>query len=177
MTTDIHSLDQFIGRYVSMSNGADGMAGFVVNVLDKVEYTPEPVRVVVLDYGMGFPVGADTEINIAVPPDEEVAPNVENPIEAAHQAMHEAAKNDCLIPPFCPYAEQSVAALRALRLWRMERDDAHWKKIWVDRAEAFRHDLCSVDEILRDAQDAGAPPHILDSIRAIADKAREGVKS
>lgn len=173
MTTDIHSLDRYIGRYVSMSNGVDGMAGYAVNVLDKVEYTPGPVRVVVLNYGFGFPVGADTEIDLAVPPNGEVAPEVENPIVALHRALHADDSTKC-IGPECPHGTRSTVALRSFRVWQMRQSDQYWKNVWVDKAEAFRHDPCSVGEILRDAGEQGAPPHILDSIRAIAEKAREG---
>lgn len=166
--TDINDLDRLIGRYVSISQGTDGMAGFVVEVSDKVTYEPEPRRVVVLDYGYGFPVGADTIVWLTVPPDGETAPRVENPIDVVHQTMHDSDGGQCPMPDrVCSYLVLASASMRAFRVWQMRQQDAYWKNVWVRRAKGFQGDPLSVSEIEREARDEGAPPHILEAIKQL----------
>lgn len=169
-STDIHDLDRYIGHYVDIAEGDHGMAGFVIDVVDKVEYTPEPHRVILVDYGYGFPVGADTVIIEVSAPPGATAPTVENPIDAMHQAMHEEDDSRCFIPALCPYAGRSAAALHAFRIWRMKQNDAYWIQNWVNRARDY--DDISVDEIIRDARHEGAPLHILDLMRRDAERTR-----
>lgn len=171
MTTDIHGLDRYIGRYVSFSEGADGMAGWVVDVVDKIEYRPHPTRAVVLDYGYAFSVSDTTEIVVTAEPSQgDPKPEwVRNPIEAMHEAMHRGS--DCLDGTACAFIGHAYHALRAMRLWRMRQDDAYWKHHWVDKARSYAADPLSVGEIYRDARDEGAPPHILDAIAAITNGA------
>lgn len=167
--TDIHALDLLVGRFVSISEGPDGMAGWVVEISDKVTYEPDPRRAIVLDYGYGYPVGADTEVRLTVPPADDPAPAVTNPVEAAHQAMHEADGDQCLMPDYhCRYVALATASVHAFRVWQMKQQDAYWKNVWVAKAKAFKDDPCSVGEIFSDARCEGAPAHILEAIQAVS---------
>lgn len=167
MTTDIHGLDRYIGQYVSLSEGVDGMAGWVVDVVDKVEYRPHPTRAVVLDYGYGFSVSETTEITLVTPSAQDgVRPYwAANPIDMVHKTMH--AGSDCIDGDACVLAGQARQAVRDMRIWRLKQTNAYWKHHWVDKARGYAADPCSVSEIYRDARDEGAPPHVLDAIEAV----------
>jgi hypothetical protein len=172
MTTDIHELDQYIGQYVSLDENGEGMAGFVVDVYDKVEYAPHPVRSVIMDYGYGFAVGAHTVITTPDPPEGEIAPSVENPVQLVHAVLDGKP---------CPNAGcvnrgRALLAVRAMRVWRLRQDDAYWKHEYVTRAYGCMDDPVSMGDVIREARHEGAPPHILETMKSIAELANRGRK-
>lgn len=173
MTTDIHDLDQYIGQYVSVTQGEGGGSGFVVDVADQVDYIPEPIRWITFDYGMGWPISADTEIVMDEPPTGQQAPEgVENPVQVIHLAMH--ADGQCPDEKRCLYIARARKGLRALRIWRMKQSDQYWKNQYVNRLRRLLDDPVSVGDILREARHEGCPPHIQDHMQAIVDRAAEG---
>lgn len=176
--TDIHDLDRHIGRYVDLQEDGEGMAGFLIDVGDEVDYIPKPVRYVTLDYGFGMRVSADTALTFPEPPGDQQPPKVVSPVRAMHLAMH--AGRPCVDEVNCAYEGRAVRALRAFREWRMRQSDAFWQHHFVRevRGYAQQGDMESVGEIMRDARDEGAPQHILDHLQIMADRAakasREG---
>lgn len=174
MSTDIHALDQYIGRYVTISEGAEGAAGFLVDVNNDVNYDGGAHRWVTLDWGQGWPVRETTEINLAQPLDGQVAPEVENPIQIVHQQMDGRPCSDAA----CPNAARAPQAMRALRVWQAKQADQYWVHHYVDRLKALLDDPVSVGDLLRDARIEGAPPHIVERMQSLVDwHANEGVRT
>lgn len=171
MITDIHTLDQYIGKYVDLSEGEDGMAGFLVDVYDVVDYIPHPVRAVSLDYGYGFRVSADTVIRVLEAPDGQEPPKVENPVQLVHAVMDGRPCSDA----GCANRGRALLAVRAMRVWRMRQEDAFWEYKYVRQVRGYAKScLTSASDIAREARDEGAPPHIMEKMDAILKRAMEG---
>lgn len=171
MSTDIHGLDQYIGRYIAISEGSEGAAGWLVDVADDVKYDGGPHRWVTFDWGQGWLVRETTEITLGEPPAGETAPEVENPIEMMHQAMHRSDGSRCQIPSFCPFRMHLPSALRDFREWQMKQGDQYWVCHYVKRLKGFLGDPVSVGELLRDARAEGVPPHILERMQNLVNYA------
>jgi hypothetical protein len=169
MTTDIHDLDKYIGKYVSITDeDGEGGSGYVVEVRDRVEYQKEPSRILVWDWGGGWPVSASATVEEVGAPAGEVPPAyVENPITILHLALD---GGPCPSPETCPSERQAADGLRSFRAWQQRQDDAYWQRVWVDRARAFMDDPHSISEITRDARDEGAPPHIISAMEALVEQ-------
>ncbi len=118
--TDIHDLDQHIGRYIDVQEGNFGAAGFLVNVLDRVEYVPEPVRWITLDWGQGVRVSADTVLTFPKIPKGEQVPRIVNPIQVMHDEMH--GDRSCREGGGCAYRGLAIRALRGFRSWHMQQN-------------------------------------------------------
>jgi hypothetical protein len=171
VSTDLHDLDKFIGRYVVISEGPNGAAGWLVDVSDDVKYDGGAHRWVALDWGQGWPVRETTEIIPGKPPAGETAPEVENPIEVMHRAMHRSDGSRCRIPALCPFGKHLPLALRDFREWQAKQGDQYWVHHYVKRLKGFLGDPISVGELLRDARAEGAPPHILERMQSMVDYA------
>ena len=170
---DFNDLDQFLGRYVSMTNpDGESAAGFLVKIHDEVDYIPEPVRSVMLDWGQGFRVGEDTEVDVfPASPDGRKAIQVANQIDVLHEFAHAGG---------CPDMNCRVRArvqLRALRVWRMKQEDAYWQHKYVRAARRAKGDPVVVTYILGQATQEGAPESILDHILVIAERAKKAAGS
>jgi hypothetical protein len=171
--TDIHTLDQYIGRYVDLTENGEGMAGFLVDVCDEVDYIPHPVRSVTLDYGYGFRVSADTVIATPDPPEGLTSPRTENPVALVHGILDGRPCSDA----GCANRGRALNSVRAMRVWRMRQTMAYWQHLYVSRARAFRDDPVSLSDVRREAVHEGAPQEIIDHIDSIAlraNKARGG---
>lgn len=165
MTTDIHDLDRHIGRYVSIEQDGEGADGYLVDVLDEVDYMPDPVRWVTLDWGQGFRVGSRTSFTFPDPPEGERPPQITGPVRRMHLAMH--SDGMCLTPDICTYEGVAVRALREVRVWRMKQDDRYWKHTYVRPAQAaVRESQAKVRQIAWEATLEGAPQHIQDLLDA-----------
>lgn len=169
MTTDIHALDQYVGQYVSLEENGEGMAGFVVDVYDKVEYAPHPVRSVVLDYGYGFSVSANTVITTPDAPGGETPPAVENPVQLVHAVLDGKPCSNA----GCVNRGRALLAVRTMRIWRMRQDDAYWKHEYVNKAYGCMDDPVSLGEIFSEARCEGAPAHILEKLESISELAQK----
>lgn len=165
MTTDIHALDQYIGRYVSISEGAEGAAGYIVDVGDNVNYDGGAHRWVTLDWGQGWPVRATTVIAPALPPTGQVAPEVENPVQIIHQQMDGKPCSDL----DCPNRMRAPKVMRALRAWQARQADQYWIHHYMDKLKSLLDDPVSVGDILREARHEGVPPHILKRMELLVD--------
>lgn len=163
MTPDIHSLDQYIGHYVVISEGHEGASGWLVDVSDDVKYDGGPHRWVSLDWGQGWPVRETTEIVLGQPPEGEPAPEVENPIQLIHQQMDGRPCADAL----CPNLARAPKVMRAIRVWQMKQSDHYWVHHYVKPLKNLLADPVSVGDLLRDARSEGAPPHILDRMQSL----------
>lgn len=173
MSTDIHALDQYIGRYVDLAENGEGMAGFLVDVCDEVDYIPHPVRSVTFDYGYGFRVSADTVVTTPDPPEGQAPPSTENPVDLIHGILDGRPCSDA----GCVNRVGALRSVRAMRIWRMRQTMAYWQHIYVSRARAFRDDPVSLSDVRREVVHEGAPQEIIDHIDSIAlraAKAREG---
>lgn len=167
--TDIHSLDQYIGRYVDLSEDGEGMAGFLVDVCDDVDYVPHPVRSVSLDYGYGMRVSENTVITTPDPPEGETAPRVENPVQIVHAILDGRPCSSA----GCANRGRALLAVRAMRVWRMRQTDAYWQHAYVSKVRGYAKScIQSAGEIAREARDEGAPPHILEMLDGIIDRER-----
>jgi hypothetical protein len=164
VSTDLHDLDKFIGRYVAISEGPEGAAGWLVNVSDHVKYDGSPHRWVTLDWGQGWPVRETTEITLEEPPAGEKAPRVENPIQVIHQQMDGKSCSGTN----CPNAVRAANAMRALRAWQARQADQYWVHHYAKRMDSLRGDPVSITELLRDARGEGAPPHIMDRLESLS---------
>lgn len=168
--TDIHDLDQYTGRYVTLTDpDGESAAGYLVRVLDDVDYIPYPVRHVVLDWGQGWRVSEDTEVLVAKQsPDGQQIPDFSSPLDVLHRAAHPAGA--------CPDFNCDVRArrqLRALRVWRMKQEDAYWQHKYVRRVRELRDDLEQVARVIAEADREGAPPRILDHLEIVATRAQK----
>lgn len=173
--TDIHALDQYIGRHVRVTDrNGEGGSGWVVDVEDSLDYIDrKPTRFIGFDWGGGWRIGENTVIEEVEPREGDDPGFIEGPIQAMHGAMHEADDTVC-IGPECPHGSRSATALRAFRIWRMKRSDAYWRNEYVNRAYAFSGDPVSTGQILRKATEEGAPSYVLDMLKAIAERAQGG---
>lgn len=169
--TDINDLDQYLGKYVSLTDpDGEGAAGFLVQVLDEVDYIPYPVRTVVLDWGQGWRVGESTEVDACqAAPDGQEAPRVTGGIDVLHEFAHDGG---------CPDGNCRVRArrqLRALREWRMKQENAYWQHRFVRRVRKNREDPAAVAHVIRQAEEEGAPQDILDHLQILAERAYKAV--
>lgn len=172
--TDIHDLDRYIGRYVVISEGNEGGAGYLVDVSDNVNYDGDAFRWVTFDWGQGWPVREKTEITLADPPAGEAAPGVENPIDVMHEAIHASDGTSCESSDLsCVSAMRAYGALAAFRRWRMKQADQYWMHHYVDKLLALRNDPVSVTDLIREARSEGAPPHILERMQEVVDRVRK----
>lgn len=169
IVTDIHDLDQYVGRYVSITSlNGEGGSGYVTKVADIVDYPDgTPSRAVGFDWGGGWLVDENTAIEEIESPDQYEPGLIRNPIEVMHEAMHAADRTSC-IGPECPHAGHAIVSLRAFRAWQEKQDDKYWKYRHIRKLRAHLEDLASIEEILSDARGEGAPPHIMDQLEAIA---------
>lgn len=174
MSTDIHDLDRHIGRYVTLTEGSESAAGFLVDVVDDVKYEPRPVRWIALDWGQGWPVSADTMVTVSPePPAGESKPDgVQNPIDVMHRAMHDGG--DCPEGTRCLKPTYAHTALRSFRQWQEKQSDRYWVHHYVNRVKAVLGDDNSVSDLIRDAKSEGAPPHIVERMQDILDRAAKG---
>lgn len=173
MTTDIHDLDRHVGRYVSITSAnGEGGSGYVTKIGDAVDY-PEgvPSRAVGFDWGGGWLVDENTVVEEIEPLDQYEPGLIRNPIEVMHEAMHAADRTVC-IGPECPHGSRATVALRAFRAWQVKQGDKYWKYQHIQKLRAHLEDPASIGEILGDARHEGAPPHIMDQLEAIAERAR-----
>lgn len=170
--TDIHDLDQYVGKYIALTDpDGESAAGFLVQVHDEVDYIPYPVRSVMLDWGAGWRVGERTEIDVfPAAPNGEAPPKVIGAIDVLHEAAH--------VGP-CPDSNCRMRArrqLRALREWRMKRDNAYWQYRFVRRMRENRDDPVTVTYLLGQAVQEGAPEEILSHLQIIAERAAKAVR-
>ena len=172
MTTDIHDLDQYLGRYVEIADpDGESAAGFLVKVHDAVDFIPEPVRSVMLDWGQGWRIGATTEVNVLPAPDGQKTPQVISEIDVLHEFAHDGG---------CPDGNCRVRArrqLRALRVWRMKQEMGYWKHTYVRPAQKIQDRPDQVAEIIEKACADGAPEHVLDHLRISVERTRKVQKS
>lgn len=165
--TDINDLDQYVGRYVALTDpDGESAAGFLVQIHDAVDYVPHPVRSVMLDWGQGWRIGESTEVDVyPADPTQPGGPKV-HPVTSGIDVLHEAAHEG-----ECPDMNCRVRArrqLRALRIWRMKQDNAYWQHRFVRQVRENRDNLAAVTSILNQAIQEGAPEEILEHLRIIA---------
>jgi hypothetical protein len=165
--TDFNDLDQFLGRYVSLTDpDGESAAGFLIQIRDEVDYIPHPVRSVMLDWGQGWRVGKDTEVDVyPASPQGQKTVQVTSGIDILHEFAHEGG---------CPDMNCRVRArgqLRALRVWRMKQEDAYWQHRYVRQVRESREDPAAVAYIMEEAAQEGAPENIMDHLRIIAERA------
>ena len=170
--TDIHDLDQYVGRYVALTDpDGESAAGFLVKVHDEVDYIPHPVRSIMLDWGAGWRVGEQTEVDVfPAAPSGETPPKVIGAIDVLHEWAHDGG---------CPDGNCRMRArrqLRALRIWRMRQEDAYWQYAYVRAARNVRGDSGAVDELIERAVREGAPEHFIDHLRIIAERAAKAAR-
>lgn len=161
--TDINDLDQYLGKYVELID-PDGevAAGFLVRIHDEVDYIPYPVRTVMLDWGQGWRIGEETEVNILPAPRGQKAPQLISGIDVLHEFAHDGG---------CPDSNCRMRArrqLRALRGWRMRQDDAYWKHRYIRRMRENCGDPVASAYILGQAIQEGAPENIIDHLKTLA---------
>jgi hypothetical protein len=173
--SDIHDLDRYIGRYVTLAEGEESAAGFLVDVADDVKYTTRPVRWITLDWRQGWPISADTAITVAPEPPagERLPDGVCNPIDVMHRAMH--AGSDCVEGPHCIKSTYAYSALRSFRQWQERQCDQYWVHHYVNRLKACLDDDDTTGNLIRDARHEGAPSHILDRMQSLVDYVQRGV--
>lgn len=165
--TDINDLDQYLGRYVVLTDpDGESAAGFLVQIHDAVDYIPYPVRSVMLDWGQGWRIGEPTEVDVyPASPDGRKSITVPNGIDVLHKAAHEGR---------CPDMNCWVRArtqLRELRRWRMKQEDAYWQHKYIRRVRENRDDPDAVANLISRAAKEGAPGHIIDNLKIIAMRA------
>lgn len=170
MTSDIHNLDQYIGKYVSITDGRDSAAGCIVDVFDALEYGDEISRWVVFDWGQSWRVLDRSVIEVADPPPGDAAPEVESPIRAMHRSMED---EPCANPESCPNEWRAASALYAFRVWRTKQTDAYWRHAYVRPLRGLLGDPDAVGDLMRDAMQEGAPVHIVDHMKMIVKQAQE----
>lgn len=168
--TDINDLDQYLGKYIELIDpDGESAAGFLVKIYDEVDYVPYPVRTVTLDWGQGWRVGPETEVNVAPAPQGQKAPQIISGIDVLHEFAHEGG---------CPDMNCRIRArrqLRALREWRMRQEDGYWQHRFVRRVRENREDPAAVAHVIREAEQEGAPQHILDHLQIMAERAFKAV--
>lgn len=170
--TDIHDLDQYIGKYISLTDpDGEGAAGFLVKVHDEVDYIPHPVRSVMLDWGVGWRISEETDVNpYPSAPDGQKAPQVVSGIDVLHEFAHDGG---------CPDMNCRVRArrqLRALRIWRMQQDDAYWKYRYIRAARQVGSDPDAISYLIEEAIQEGAPEEVVDGIRIIRERAEKAAR-
>ncbi|MFE0472741.1 hypothetical protein ACFW2V_14100 [Streptomyces sp. NPDC058947] len=173
--SDIHDLDRYIGRYITLTEGGDSAAGFLVDVVDDVRYAPRPVRWVTLDWGQGWPVTAETAITVAPEPPagERLPDSVQNPIDVMHLAMH--AGGNCTEGAHCLKATYAYTALRSFRQWQERQSDRYWVHHYVDRMKADPGNERFTARLIQEARAEGAPQHIVERMQSLADHVQKGV--
>lgn len=172
MSTDINDLDQYLGRYVDLTDpDGESAAGFLVKIHDEIDYIPYPVRSVTLDWGQGWRIGESTEVNVhpadPTQPDGLKVYPVVSGIDVLHEAAHSGE---------CPDMNCRVRArrqLRALREWKMKADPAYWQHRFVRKLRENREDPAAVAYIVRQAHEEKAPEDILDLLQTLAERAYE----
>ena len=168
--TDINDLDQYLGKYVELIDpDGESAAGFLVKIYDEVDYVPHPMRTVLLDWGQGWRVGGSTEVNVVPAPSGQQAPQVISGIDVLHEFAHDGG---------CPDGNCRTRArrqLRALREWRMKQEDGYWQHRFVRRVRENREDPAAVASAIRQAEEEGAPQHILDHLQIMAERAYKAV--
>lgn len=172
--TDINDLDQYLGRYVVLTDpDGESAAGFLVKIHDEIDYVPHPMRSVMLDWGQGWRIGESTEVDVypgdPTQPDGPKVYPVTSGIDILHEFAHDGG---------CPDMNCRVRArrqLRALREWRMKQEDAYWQHRYVRRVRENREDPAAVAYIIRQAHEEGAPENILDHLQILAERAYKAV--
>lgn len=170
--TDINDLDQYLGRYVVLTD-PDGQsaAGFLTQIHDAVDYIPEPARSVMLDWGQGWRIGKSTEVDVfPASPDGQKSVQVISGIDVLHEFAHDGG---------CPDGNCRMRArrqFRALREWRMKQEDAYWQHKYVRAARRAKGNPAAVTYILGQAVSEGAPEGILDHILVIAERAKKATE-
>jgi hypothetical protein len=167
--TDINDLDQYLGRYVTLTDpDGESAAGFLVRIHDAVDYIPHPVRTVMLDWGQGWRIGEDTDVDVLPgAPEGQQPPQVLSGIDILHEFAHDGG---------CPDMNCRVRArvqLRELRRWRMKQEDAYWTYKYVRRARAHRDDPDAVAHLIERAVRECAPMRVVDHLRIIAERAHK----
>lgn len=168
--TDINDIDQYLGKYIELIDpDGESAAGFLVKIHDEIDYIPEPVRTVMLEWGQGWRIGESTEVNIIPAPEGSRPPQVISGIDVLHEFAHDG---------WCPDENCRVRArrqLRALREWRMKQENAYWQHRFVRRARENREDPGAVVHVIRQAEEEGAPQDILDHLQILAERAYKAV--
>jgi len=168
--TDINDLDQYLGKYIELIDpDGESAAGFLVRIYDEIDYIPEPVRTVMLDWGQGWRIGESTEVNIIPTPEGSRPPQVIGGIDVLHEFAHDGG---------CPDANCRVRArrqLRALREWRMKQENAYWQHRFVRRVRENREDPAAVAHVIQEAEGEGVPQDILDHLQILAERACKAV--
>lgn len=170
--TDIHDLDQYVGRYIVLTDpDGESAAGFLVKVHDEVDYVPHPVRSIMLGWGQGWRVGEDTQIDVfPAGPNGEDAPKVLSAIDVLHEWAHEGG---------CPDGNCRVRArrqLRALRIWRMRQENVYWQYTYLRAARKVKDDLAAVNRLIEQAMEEGAPAEFIDHLISVGARAQKTVK-
>lgn len=166
--TDINDLDRHIGRYVDLSSKGEGASGFLVDVLDEIDYIPEPVRWVTLDWGQGWRVGSDTVISFPEPPHDEEC-DIVGPVRRIHLAMH--GDRQCEKPDICTFEGMAVLAVRETRVWRMKQSRAYWQHRYISRARGMKTDPDGIERLIQESIAEGAPMEFVEHLQIIKHRA------
>lgn len=164
--TDIHDLDRHIGRYVSLEEDGDSASGFLVDVHDEVDYTPNQVRWIVLDWGQGWRVSERTVLTFPGAPDGETC-TVVGPVRRIHLVMH--GERVCRTPEHCTFEGMAVRAVREIRIWRMKQNRAYWQWRYLGRAR--QESAVGVEGLIAEAVSEGAPAEFVDHLQIVKQRA------
>lgn len=166
--TDINDLDQYIGRYVTITDpDGKGCSGFIVEVFDEVHYDPHPTRTIVTDYGYGWPVGEATDVNVLpASPYGEKPPQVTGAIDVLHQAAHSGK---------CPDGNCRVRArtqVRAFREWRMKATREYWDHRYLEKVRYYvkAGDMPALMGVIDKMVGEGASDQVVAHFKALADR-------